>query len=1317
MAIIGFGLGLISSPPTATGAPLASAPEGQIETGVPPTTMLGRESLGLDALPTDLHHMPDGRILIVAPRQLVFGDGMRWETINRAADDRTAPLVGVVVNDDGRIYAGMQDGFGEVVFAENGTWSLKRVADFPADLAQNVAVPRYAINLNGRWFWHSESGIIIEWTPGHTPEFFGRASTVESIFEFQSDLYLSDRVIGQLFRTGDGEPVPIFSKEKLTADDAITTAIPFNDEFALVGTYSHGLKLFDGQSLRDFTTTGMLAGDLRFLSILPAPRNRFVAAIDGHGLVYFDREGRVLDVLDRSRDTRLTRIRRIITTGNDVYWALLTDGVVRVEFPNSLTTFESLLTAGIDSIAIHRFEGKLWLLADGKVLRAHHNHENRLIGFYDESPPEGFGYSLSTATGHVLAGTDRGLYQHNGTGWVLLDADSKNFRLLSAATQTDRWVYSAAGEVGWFSLANGLPVYERHPIDASLSVFDYQVDGDGIFWLEMGSGRLGRLSVVGNELNLRVLNQDDGVPEGWVQVYIFNGQPHFNIADRLFSYDAATRRLVPDREMRERLSEFRLIVGRPVYDNAGRFWVTGDDRVHLYDTTTEPWTNLGIDLPGGLTPFYMSVQDDDVVWLHGFQRLARYDPALEHVRPPLKAAFISRIVLTESNRTIFNPPAELPDLSHNNSSMVVHFMAPGTDIHAPSAFEMRLNDEAEWTDHGTAGSAVINGLAEGSYELQIRAKSGDTYTTPTSVRFTILAPWFRTNLAYFAYAVGAVGLIGGAIWISTILERRENLRLDSLVRQRTTELKETNDQLEEQVEEIRILSQAINQSPVSILITQSNGTILFANPRACELTGLRESDLIGRKAESIRVIENGSSVFEAIKARLDDGETWSGELTNRHTDGHRVHVRSTISPIKQADGSVRFHLILDEDITQWLAEQETHRRLEDQLFQARKLESIGTLAGGIAHDFNNILTGILGNCEIALMDVEPDSELANDLNDIRKSGLRAKDLVSQILTFSRKADSKLIPVDLEGPVSEALKLVRATTPSFIEIKQNLHSGLVLADATQIHQIVLNLCTNAAHAIDDKSGRIDVELKPFAVDASLAKEVPGLSVGPHLILIVSDNGMGMDAATMERIFDPFFTTKDQGKGTGMGLSIVQGIMASHQGAYRVRSRTGAGTTFELYFPICGQKPAARETPSQAIAPGASREILVVDDEPTVADFVSTRLRQFGYRPCTFGDPREALAAYRAEPNRFSALVSDLTMPHLTGADLIQELRNLGSQIPALIITGYGRENALEKLHTLSNTYVLGKPFSGEELTRLLGRALRGETETSPPGPWV
>ena len=436
------------------------------------------------------------------------------------------------------------------------------------------------------------------------------------------------------------------------------------------------------------------------------------------------------------------------------------------------------------------------------------------------------------------------------------------------------------------------------------------------------------------------------------------------------------------------------------------------------------------------------------------------------------------------------------------------------------------------------------------------------------------------------------------------------------------------------------------------------------------------------------------------------GESWSGELALEHSSGRIIPVRSTLSPITGQDDRIH-HLVIEDDITEWVEAQERRRRLESELAHAQKMESIGTLAGGIAHDFNNLLTGILGYGELAWMNADEKKDNTAEIDQIRKAALRAKDLVNQILTFSRKNEGTRIPLDLRRPVEEALKLLHSSVPPSIELVRELQSGTVQADASQIHQIVINLCTNALHAMGERRGTLTVSLKPVRVDEKLADEIPHLHPGMWMCLSVADTGHGIDAAILQRIFDPFFTTKSQGKGTGLGLAIVQGAVMNHGGATRVRSQPDDGTTFEVYFPLIDQ-PVEEPAPvvsAHALVKGNGEEVLIVDDEPVVAEYVHTLLDRNGYR-CTYcTDPREALAAFKAAPSRFSILITDLTMPHLTGVDLIEKIRAINERLPVIILTGYGDKERREQIAEYSRCELLQKPVSGEVLMRWMAELIR------------
>jgi PAS domain S-box-containing protein len=391
------------------------------------------------------------------------------------------------------------------------------------------------------------------------------------------------------------------------------------------------------------------------------------------------------------------------------------------------------------------------------------------------------------------------------------------------------------------------------------------------------------------------------------------------------------------------------------------------------------------------------------------------------------------------------------------------------------------------------------------------------------------------------------------------------------------------------------------------------------------------------------------------------------------------------------------------DITEARREQERRRVLETQLNQAQKMESIGVLAGGIAHDFNNILTGILGFAEIGRISARDPRAVGECFDEIRKAGIRARDLVAQILTFSRQSEAEQVPLELGRIVGEAVKFLRASTPATITIERHLGPGRVRADPTQLHQVVLNLATNAVHAMRERAGTLKILVEPATVDAALAALMPNVEPGEFMRLTVSDTGHGIDAATLERIFDPFFTTKPIGEGTGLGLAVVQGIVRAHHGGITVASGPDQGTTFAVYLPVCAvTSPEAAAPPP--VLPGGGEHVLVVDDEVSVGRFAGVRLEQLRYRVSVFNDPLRALAAVRAAPHAFQAIVADFAMPGLTGVELVRQARTVRPNLPAVIVTGNRGAITPGQHESVAGAQILDKPFTGDDLVRALQSVL-------------
>ena len=382
------------------------------------------------------------------------------------------------------------------------------------------------------------------------------------------------------------------------------------------------------------------------------------------------------------------------------------------------------------------------------------------------------------------------------------------------------------------------------------------------------------------------------------------------------------------------------------------------------------------------------------------------------------------------------------------------------------------------------------------------------------------------------------------------------------------------------------------------------------------------------------------------------------------------------------------------------------RTLEAQLRQAQRIEAIGQLSGGIAHDFNNILAAIVGNVQLAMMDVPADHPAVESLEQISQASARARTLVQQILTFARQRPQQRQVVDVGPIVDESARLLRAIVPASVEFVCRVAPDVpdVLADATQFEQVIVNLGTNAWHALDGHPGQIRIELRGVTIDDASARLLNGLSPGRWAVLSVQDTGRGMPPEVLERMFEPFFTTKHAGKGTGLGLSVVHGIVKTHGGVVHVTSKQGEGTTFDIYFPDAGSTARTEEPARTALARGVGQHILFVDDEAPLVALNKRLLQHLGYRVTAFTAPSAALSAFLADPWSFSAVMTDMNMPEISGLQLATEVLRARPDVPVLLASGFITDELQAEAGRLGIGEVLHKPVSIAQLSEALGRAL-------------
>ena len=483
-----------------------------------------------------------------------------------------------------------------------------------------------------------------------------------------------------------------------------------------------------------------------------------------------------------------------------------------------------------------------------------------------------------------------------------------------------------------------------------------------------------------------------------------------------------------------------------------------------------------------------------------------------------------------------------------------------------------------------------------------------------------------------------------------------------------------------------------------------NGRYLYCSSRVEKTLGYSPSEMIGKHPFDFMTQESRKPVHRNFMRCAEQKE----KITNLENwvickNGKKICLLTNGVPILDEKGTLKGFRGVDKDITAFKAAEESRKALEAQLRQARKMEAIGTLAGGIAHDFNNILSGMIGYAQLAISHINSPGRATRDIEQIVKGTRRATDLIKQILTFSRQGEYRKHPFKIYVEINEALKLIRSSIPSTIEIETRLDTHKkVLADPIKIHQVIMNLCTNAYHAMRKTGGCLTVTLTEVRISRSKKVGNKRVAPGDYLCLGVRDTGHGMDEKTLEKAFEPYFTTKEKGDGTGLGLALVQAIVEEHDGFLEISSQEGHGTCVSLFFPVVSdpfEAPDLLRTDTLPLLTG-SECILIIDDEEPVRESYGEFLKELGYRVREACNGMEALNMFKAAPQSFDFILTDMTMPGLTGDVLAAEVLKIRPEIPVVICTGFNEEISQEKAMALGVRYLLQKPVLHQDLSALI-----------------
>ncbi|MFH2059440.1 MAG: response regulator [Pseudomonadota bacterium] len=547
--------------------------------------------------------------------------------------------------------------------------------------------------------------------------------------------------------------------------------------------------------------------------------------------------------------------------------------------------------------------------------------------------------------------------------------------------------------------------------------------------------------------------------------------------------------------------------------------------------------------------------------------------------------------------------------------------------------------------------------------------------------------------------------------------RRHQEYLEKEIKKRTAELEQSNIKLLKELTE-RVRAEAelraseekhrtvLETNPDPVVVYDPDGRVIYFNPAFTHIFEWTLDDCLGHKMDQYVPEECGPETDRMI-TEIESGGYVTGFETMRLTrSGKKIPVTISAAFYKDQPGKHSGSVVTLRDITAQKQADAEKIKLEKQLRQAQKMEALGTLAGGVTHDFNNILQAIMGYAQLAQTHHPENQDLQHKLGRIFQAGRRAQELVSQILSFSRQVDTKPMALKISLILKEALKLIQATLPKMIEIRQNLRvpSGQdrVMADPTQIHQLMMNLCTNAAHAMSKNGGILEVSLTQ--VDTDEATSLLHVDTGSYLRLTVQDTGTGITPEVMELIFDPYFTTKKIGEGTGLGLAMVHGIVESHGGVIKVESEPGKGSSFHIYLPQIKKAVTPVTNEDKDLIPTGNEHILVIDDEKILAELIKELLKGLGYQVMAAVSSIEALELFRTGPEKFDLVITDQAMPKMTGSSLAVELIKIRPDIPIVLYTGFDSLPAMEQMKTMGIRKIIKKPVSKRQLAVIIREVL-------------
>ena len=609
---------------------LPAPPAGYVEAGVPEFAILSPEAIGLTGTPVDLKRLPDGRLVVASRREIAFGDGSRWDVFPEAPGSRHPDIESLMLDDSGALFATTGNGVARVIFNEQGRWSRQPEKQFPPTDGLPAPYLMFATRVADDWYWYGESGCITRWARGPDLQYLGSVNTISRLFGHAGRVYVSDHANGRLYHLDATGLRPVAIAAQDSPNFAVTGSAPFDEHRTLVTTLNAGLWLFDGSTFTAPPRAPLLQGGRQITALCALPGGTFVAAVESIGLVFFDRSGRILQMLGRNSDHRFAHVRQLVPGAPGELWAILRHGLARIAAPSPFSHLEALVENGFSFALPVRHRGRLWLCADGVAQRGEYDDDGRLVRFVVDNPPGRYIYQLfpDPEGDTLVATTDGGISLHRGAGWEPGPPAPTGLHIIPRHYGGSRWFYCAPGQIGWLSREGSTYRLEAVPSPQLSDTFGGLIDADQVVWLELGAGRVGRVDLRPPSLQLEIHDRAQGLPDSWAQLFLYRDQIRLSIAGTAMRFDPAAHRFVVDEEFARRFSQLVPgIDGRPTLDSANRLWAVANAALHVFDDHDDAHTSPSLPELYALRPSYTIPQEDGVLWFHRGNYLIRYDPA------------------------------------------------------------------------------------------------------------------------------------------------------------------------------------------------------------------------------------------------------------------------------------------------------------------------------------------------------------------------------------------------------------------------------------------------------------------------------------------------------------------------------------------------------------------------------------------------------------------------------------------------------------------------------------------------------------------